>query len=580
MRPTLMLLLFLFATTYPASVNGQELNLVIEGIEKAEVDFPEKINGIKEAQKLAKSMLSSLYQQGYLAASIDSIVTTKNEIRLKVVEGSIYKWIQLKKGNLSNDEIQKIDLSNRLFLNRSFSPSKLSALYDRVIDYFENNGYPFASVHLDSLTIDRDKQLFASLSVNRGEFYAIDSIKIMGDAKGTENYLLRHLSLSEGDAYSEKAFTSISKRINEIPFIEEIQPHELQFFESGLKLLLYPKKKKTSRFDGIIGLLTDESDGSIEFSGDVDLNLINSFNRGENIRLNWRKLKGNQQDLNIDLTYPYFLNSNFGLDVSFKLFKRDTTFIDLQSRLGVNYRLAEGQQLRMYYSNKSSRLLSRDRFLNRQLSSIPILGDININAFGVGYGITKFDYLFNPRRGISINLEFSAGQKRLQKIALLEDTNPILYDDVQLKTTQFDGLLEMEYFIPVKQRSTIKLGNQSASTFSENLYQNELLRIGGLKKLRGFDEESINVSTYSIFTVEYRFLLDRNSYLSLFSDAAFYEQNTIDGYDSDYPLGIGAGINFETNAGIFAFNYAIGRQRGNPIQFRAAKIHFGFINFF
>ncbi|MBD99186.1 MAG: hypothetical protein CMO34_05020 [Verrucomicrobia bacterium] len=553
---------------------------MVEGIENSNIDYPKKVNDLKEARKIAQSMLSSLYQQGYLAASIDSIVHVDNEIRLLVAEGSKYKWVQLKKGNLSEEEIQNIDLSNRLFLNRPFSPKNLSALYDRVVDYFENNGYPFASVQLDSLTIDNEQQLSASLSVDRGAFYAIDSIKIMGDEKSTERYLLRHLMLKEGNPYNEKSFSSISKKISEIPFIEETQAHELQFFESGLKLLLYPKKKKTSRFDGIVGLLTDEGDGSIELTGDVDLNLVNSFNRGENIRFNWRKLKGNQQDLNINLLYPYFLNSNFGLDVNFKLFKRDTTFIDLQSRLGINYRLAPGQELRMYYSNKSSRLLSRGRFLNNQLSSIPNLGDININAFGVGYRTINFDYLFNPRQGKSINIEFSAGQKRLQKIASLEETNPSIYQDVQLKTNQFDGMLELEYFIPVKQRSTIKFGNQSASTFSENLYQNELLRIGGLKKLRGFDEESINASTYSIFTLEYRFLLDRNSYLSLFTDAAFYEQNTLNGYDSDNPLGFGAGINFETNAGVFAFNYAIGKQRGNAIQFRAAKIHFGFINFF
>lgn len=559
---------------------GQSLPIEIEGLQNARVDIPKNASDIRDARKKSQTLLSNLYESGYLSASIDSISQGDTRFKLYLTEGNQYKWVSLNSGNLDGEEVQRIDLSNRLFLKRPFSPNNLSKLYDRIIDYFENNGYPFASVHLDSVAISSEQQISARLFVDRGSFYAIDSIKFIGDATGTERYLRRHLELSEGDPYSESSFSSISKKINEIPFIEESQPHELQFFESGLKLLLYPKKKKASRFDGILGLLTDESDGSIELTGDVDLNLINSFNRGENLRLRWRKLKGNQQDLNIDFLYPYFLNSNFGLETNFKLFKRDTTFIDLQSRLGVNYRLAQGKELRLFYSNKSSRLLSKGRFLNNQLNSIPSLGDININAFGIGFQSLNFDYLFNPRRGMAVLVDFAAGQKRLQKIASLEEENPIIYDDVQLKTTQFDGQLAVDFFIPIQERSTIKLANQTATTYSENLYQNELLRIGGLKKLRGFDEESINVSSYSIFTLEYRFLLDRNSYLSLFTDAAFYEQNTIDGYDSDNPLGLGAGISFETNAGVFAFNYAVGRQRGNPIQFRAAKIHFGFINFF
>ena len=46
----------------------------------------------------------------------------------------------------------------------------------------------------------------------------------------------------------------------------------------------------------------------------------------------------------------------------------------------------------------------------------------------------------------------------------------------------------------------------------ETMFQNELFRIGGLKTLRGFDEESIFASVYSIFTLEYRFILEQNSY--------------------------------------------------------------------
>ena len=124
------------------------------------------------------------------------------------------------------------------------------------------------------------------------------------------------------------------------------------------------------------------------------------------------------------------------------------------------------------------------------------------------------------------------------------------------------------------------IGNKSALIQSENIYQNELLRFGGLRLLRGFDEEALTASLYSFMTLEYRFILDRNSYLALFSDGGYYESNTVSGYDKDTPIGIGAGINFETKAGIFSFNYAFGKQRDNPFDLGAAKIHFGFVNIF
>jgi outer membrane protein assembly factor BamA len=278
--------------------------------------------------------------------------------------------------------------------------------------------------------------------------------------------------------------------------------------------------------------------------------------------------------------YPFFLNTPLGIEADFKLFRRDTTFIDLISRLGVNYTLRRGEFVRLFIENKSSNLLSRNRFINQTNNELPPFGDIRLNLFGVGYRLNRLDYRFNPRKGLMVESSFAVGRKRLQKIAALEELQPNLYKDVKLNTIQYNGDLSLSYFLALGGRSTLLMRNQSATTFSENLYRNELLRIGGLKLLRGFDEESINVSTYSIFTLEYRFLLDQNSFFSLFSDGGYYESNSIGEYVSDTPWGIGAGISFETAAGIFTFNYAIGRQFNNPFDIRAAKIHFGFINFF
>ena len=315
-------------------------------------------------------------------------------------------------------------------------------------------------------------------------------------------------------------------------------------------------------------------------TGDVDLNLINAFKRGENIRFNWRKLKGNSQELDLNFALPYIFRSQFGVDFNFELFKRDTTFIDLITRFGVNYILERGEKISLYVENKSSSLLSKNNLIIQNIISTPALGDVKINAFGIGYQSDKTNYKYNPTKGLQTNLNFTAGRKRLRKIAALEELRPAIYEGIELNSNQYFAKTIVNYFIRINSRNTFKIGNKTATINSENLYQNELLRIGGLKVLRGFDEESINASTYSVSTLEYRFLLDQNSYFSLFYDKAFYENKNVDGYNKDDPYGIGAGVSFETKAGIFTFNYAVGQQFNNPIQVKAAKIHFGFINFF
>ena len=80
--------------------------------------------------------------------------------------------------------------------------------------------------------------------------------------------------------------------------------------------------------------------------------------------------------------------------------------------------------------------------------------------------------------------------------------------------------------------------------------------------------------------IEYRYILEQNSFLFTFINAAYYtnKSRNIDLHDS--PLGFGAGINFETKIGIMSISYALGKQFDNPIYFRNGKIHFGIVNYF
>ncbi|MBL4625711.1 MAG: BamA/TamA family outer membrane protein, partial [Flavobacteriales bacterium] len=189
----------------------------------------------------------------------------------------------------------------------------------------------------------------------------------------------------------------------------------------------------------------------------------------------------------------------------------------------------------------------------------------------------KLDYKFNPTRGYQFVISGGAGTRQIIKNANLPEK---IYSDIQLTTLQLNGTGYVNYFIPIKKQATIKLGVKGSYRYSEQLFRNELYRIGGLLTLRGFDEESINASLFAIGTIEFRYLLEQNSYTYLFIDGGYYENNSIQEYKSDIPFGFGAGISFETKAGIFSLNYALGYQEQELAPIRAAKIHFGFVNFF
>lgn len=241
----------------------------------------------------------------------------------------------------------------------------------------------------------------------------------------------------------------------------------------------------------------------------------------------------------------------------------------------MRYILKGSNYFKLFFQNKSSSLLSQTGF--ETLTILPSYADISSQLYGIEIHNVKLDYILNPRKGYQITIGGSLGNKKIKQNPLLDEK---LYDGLNLKSTLYNADLNAEYYLPLSRRSVIKLASKNSYTFNENLFENELLRIGGLHTLRGFDEEAIFASLYSIETIEYRYLLEQNSYMYLFFDAAYYESDRIDNFVSDRPIGFGAGMSFETKAGIFSISYAIGKQFDNPIEFRSAKIHFGFVNFF
>ena len=526
--------------------------------------------GLKNELININRQLSSL---SFLTNSADSIIVDSSNFVAYFHLGKQYKWTSLRTQTIDEGVLSKIGFRDKLYNNKPFNQKQLHNFYEKVIAFYENNGYPFASIRLDSVVVEHNT-LSGLVHIEKNNLYKIDSVIIKGTATVSDQYIKNYIRIKENDLYNESAVRKMSTRIKELPFVAEVQPPKIYFNEKNAKIVMLLKKKNASRFNGILGIVPDEN-GKVRLNGDVKLNLMNSFRKGEEIGFNWRAIQNNAQDLKLNLVYPFLLNSPFGLDYSFNLYKKDSTYIDIFNKIGVRYILKGNNYFSLFYHNKTSNLLTQTGFSS--LTVLPSFADISTQLYGIGVYNANLDYRLNPRKGYEIDIKGSLGNKKIRKNAQI---NEQLYDGLNLNSTLYTFNSDLALYIPLKKRSVIKLGVQTGYTFNENLFDNELLRIGGLKTLRGVDEEAIFASFYSIQTLEYRFLLEQNSFLYLFTDAAYYEKKTKDNFLSDRPYSFGLGISFETNAGIFSVSYAIGKQFDNPVQFRSAKIHFGFISFF
>ena len=98
--------------------------------------------------------------------------------------------------------------------------------------------------------------------------------------------------------------------------------------------------------------------------------------------------------------------------------------------------------------------------------------------------------------------------------------------------------------------------------------------------MRGFDEESIFVSSYFIGNLEFRYLIDEKSNVFVFSDFAWSEKNLTNDYQQNFHNSLGFGTNLSLNNGLLTIVYGLGREFGQNFTIRTGKIHLGFTSYF
>ena len=523
---------------------------------------------------LTKDIQNKAINKGFVEAAyrLDWIDSSKVNVHIKL--GKHYQWVQLKVNPLYRDILYKAGYRSIDFVEKPIKFNKIERICEKALQLCDNSGYPFASIQLDSINNSGHK-VEAYLNLQLSKFIKIDSVIIKGNSKISPYFLNNYLGIKAGQPYQENKILAIENRIKELPFIKSLKPYEFTFTPVQNKLVLYLDNKKANQFDGVLGFLPSEKTGKIEFTGQAHLKLQNALNRGELIDIDWRKLQLNSRDIKAKLSYPYLINTPLGLDLNFKLFQRDTIFIDVAQNAGLQFLLSGSNFFKVFVNNRNLSLVSTNGL--EFLTSLPDYADVKILTYGIGVKHEKTDYRFNPRKGYKIVSNVATGTKTIEKNPKIDDK---LYENVKLKSTLYNGDLQADFYIPILKQSTINIGLKAAGLQAENVFLNEAFRIGGNNTLRGFDEESIYATVYGIGNIEYRFLFEQNSYLFLFGNAAWYELNTKNEYVNDMPYGFGTGVSFQTKAGIFSISYALGKQFDNPILLRAAKVHFGIVSVF
>ncbi|MBX0291691.1 BamA/TamA family outer membrane protein [Hymenobacter sp. HSC-4F20] len=531
--------------------------------------LPDSLAALREV----RTLVLALQNDAYLTASADELRWRHDTLRVQVYVGEKFRWARLRNGNLGDGLLTRAGYREKLFRQQPFQPQEWARLQENILHEAENQGYPFATIGLDSVVL-RGADVEGRVVLHRGPAVTFDSLQVVGKTKTRARFLTKYLQIEPNQPFSQQRIREAARRLRQLPYLHLKAEPEVRFARGRARVYFLLEDRTANQFDAIVGVLPTPNPGlgqkRIQITGDVTINLRNLSGGGKGLGVQWRKLDASSQLLDAQYVHPAFFGTPLELDGSFNLLKQNDQFLTARPRLQLAYPLPSAGRLAFFVEWRNSRLI--DSTLKRA-TVLPENIDSRFTAYGLDYAWNTLDDPYFPRRGMLASGQASVGTKRISKNP---DLNEALYEGLTLRSTQVSLGVRVERYYRVGRSGVLLTRLRGEALVNQRLFLNDLFRLGGLATLRGFNELNFYASQYAVGTAEFRQFTGSDAYLFLFVDQAYLRRNLpADPLPHDTPTGLGAGLSFRTGAGQFQFVYALGRTQQQKFALNSGKIHFG-----
>jgi hypothetical protein len=536
----------------------QNLHLKIDGTNKFETLVIDSLNykqthiNYLSVLNEIDSIQNKLYKKGYLENEVgnikrenDTILSTVFKLNKKYSKITIYY----------NDA--DLDAEVLKFISKEITKTYFKLDFNSIenaLKYInkENskNGFPFAKLVLSEVKINKDSSLSANLVVNKSNRKRIiNDIVLKGYENFPKSYLKHYLKIKKGQSLDLATIKRKTDELNNLRFASEVKSPEVLFSKDSSAIYLYVQKEKSNLFDGFLGFGTNEDNNNLQFDGYLNLSLTNNLNYGESFKLIYKSDENDQKNFEANVSLPYLFKSPIGLDLSLRIFKRDSSFTTVNQSAKLHYQINSKHKLYAgLISTESNNLLS----INNSNS----ISDYKTNYYSFAYEFLKFQ-IQNPLFPVNSKLYFETD----------------FGNRIQSNNREKQTFLSIDAFkiFNFNTNNSIYVRVNSSKLNSKTYYENELLRFGGINSIRGFEENSIYSTFFGVINSEYRYQLTDSIYINSISDFAYYENKLTNSKEKLYGFGFGFGI--LTNAGLLKLNYANGKNENNKIKLANSKVH-------
>ncbi len=455
----------------------------------------------------------------------------------------------------------------------TFSTEIIDGAISAALDHYENSGYPFASIKIESIyfgddSLNHNKYADLYLTIDRGMLCRINKIEILGNDKTKEKVITRELRNVTDNIYNQTEIDQIPELLNRLRYFEPVEIPTYYFNSNNEGVLrINIKEKVTNNFDGILGYVPGSGDEKGFFTGYVNISLRNLFGTGRAAAFRWLQENRNSQELELKYLEPWLFGFPFNIEFSLHQRKQDSTYVQ---------RSIEGrfQFLASNYISSSLIISSTSTIPTERINKIFTVFNSTLFTTGLNIKIDTRNDFYSPIEGILLINAYKYTSKSI------DGPYEFITETTKTKNNFQHIEIDFAFYKQIFNDQILAIGIHARELKGNDIEISDLYLLGGTNTLRGYREKQFAGNRILWSNLEYRYLLTRRSFAFLFFDTGYFLRNEnverniakLDGFK----IGYGLGLNIETGLGILGVSFAL--AKGD--SFADGKIHFGIVNEF
>jgi len=557
--PKLIIFCFLLFGIQFSAFSQKRIAVKVIDVDSVSFNFKVRKN-YSDSASFVNSLNKSIYKakkRGFISASVDSVNFKSDTIKVWLYSGNKYVWNTVDVKFIGD----KLPLGKYIpTKNRIVNWPDFESYLEESLSYYSNNGYPFVSVSTDSVVVNSNSINLTAI-INSGPKIIYDNLVVKGSIRVNSKYLSKVLNIKPNNSYVHSDVQKIDKRLQSLSFVKQIKQSELEFNGNKCTNYLYLDKRRVNNFSGILGLNSDK--GKTKLTGEVLLDIKNIFKNGESFLFNWKSLANATQSLKTQFNSPFLL-WDFGVGVDFAFYKRDTSFVDVNPQFYLQFNLSATDNLKLIYGYRKSYNVG-------QLAKVSGSNSITKNLYGLSFSRNMYNPYSLSSSGYKFDLSAMAG-------------NRLTYNNsVESKKYyfQFDYSFKRKFLLSKKFDMTFYSigGFMYVDDDLSSINQNEVYRVGGVKNLRGYNDDEFYTPLFSTLSIEPGFIVGEDFRLFSFFDLGLLADISCESL-TDPKYGSGLGFQWFMNRGIVKMSYSLGWYKDNPISFQRAKVNVSYVALF